>query len=295
MLALPRSRRAGFSLLELLTVLAVITVLLALLLPAIQRARSTARMLECRSRLHQIGIATHSYVEMFETFPSGGVGTLGCLYALLPYMDQASVFQRTEAIADLRAKMAAIPVIPAYLCPEDPTDKSNNVASYSTNKGLLRAVGQMRGFVFEPVKPADVTDGLSQTAFASEQITNTWRPSFILYEPSLPLRRSITEHRELARRCAASPGTVSPRGIGGGSPSVINLSGGYNHLLPPNSPACVFSDYPADVNSAVGGHPQGVNVLYADGSVRFTSNWIDGIAWWHLGTIDSGDLVTEFP
>jgi len=87
-------------------VIAIIAVLIALLLPAVQQAREAARRSQCKNNLKQLGLALHNYADTHGCFPMGCLfGDLGSdgpsnsnqatwLCYLLPFMDQAPLYQR---------------------------------------------------------------------------------------------------------------------------------------------------------------------------------------------------------
>lgn len=106
-----RSRRTGFTLVELLVVIAIIGILIALLLPAVQAARESARRMECVNNLKQMGLASHTLLDTFKTFPSAGRGPwpditmrgnsiappddqeIGWAFQILPYMEQDGIYR----------------------------------------------------------------------------------------------------------------------------------------------------------------------------------------------------------
>src|SRR5262245_26556807 len=77
--------RRAFTLIELLVVIAIIAVLIALLVPAVQKVRESAARTECANNLHQLAIGLHSYHDNYLSFPSYS-GTWGT--EILPFVEQ---------------------------------------------------------------------------------------------------------------------------------------------------------------------------------------------------------------
>jgi prepilin-type N-terminal cleavage/methylation domain-containing protein len=138
----------GFTLVELLVVVAIIGTLVALLLPAVQSAREAARRNACANNLKQIGLAALTFESSRQVFPPGFLGStdatdfgaladqdgdhqwIGVLVYLLPYMEAGSVFDNlTQTLnigvdvkddnfwKDDHAWTAAQTTIGAFLCP----------------------------------------------------------------------------------------------------------------------------------------------------------------------------------
>lgn len=88
--------RNGFSLVELLVVIAIIGILVALLLPAVQAARESARRTSCLNNMKQIGLAMHQHNDARQqlppALPAGGKYTTSAFVWLLPYLEEGNRF-----------------------------------------------------------------------------------------------------------------------------------------------------------------------------------------------------------
>ncbi len=144
---MPRLPRHAFSLVELLIVIAIIGVLVALLLPAIQAARESARRMQCANNLKQLGLAIHDYEGAQGVLPPGYASAShatpppatrdpdtwdappgwGWGAFLLPYLEQANIGAQADYNAPLWSDRHAPLVratLPVFLCPTDSGERS---------------------------------------------------------------------------------------------------------------------------------------------------------------------------
>ena len=153
-----RQKSKGFTLVELLVVIAVIGILIALLLPAVQAAREAARRSQCSNNLKQITLALHNYHDVNRSFPAGGVLPAGIhsaryypgvIVAVLPFMEQGPrydviqerVISSTDYWTTLFNGSCYQTPLSGVLCPSDPSadtpspHASNARLNYMYNMG----------------------------------------------------------------------------------------------------------------------------------------------------------------
>ncbi|MGD9720675.1 MAG: DUF1559 domain-containing protein [Pirellulales bacterium] len=117
-------KAGGFTLVEILVVIAIIGLLVALLLPAVQASRESARRSQCASNLRQVGVGLLAYHDARSAFPPGCVEPtrrrLAWSTLLLPYIEEVAAFDLYDLDAEFysaRNRQAAGVLVPIYLCP----------------------------------------------------------------------------------------------------------------------------------------------------------------------------------
>jgi len=150
--SIARGCRAGFTLVELLVVIAIIGLLIALLLPAVQSVRESARRTSCGNNMRQVGLALHAITDANQYLPplsaitkSGTITKAAVQYRgakgftaftwLLPFVEQEGLYRvanqdvnTTVDGAPGAGRVYSVPVA-AFLCPSDPNNPGGLAAT----------------------------------------------------------------------------------------------------------------------------------------------------------------------
>lgn len=181
------TERRGFTAVELAALIAVAAVLIALLAPAVQQARESARMAQCRNNLKQLGMAILNYESSYSAFPpgqgfccpqSGGGGhiikidggpcttTMNWGISILPYLDLAktyNLYNQNLQYSDPANTTAIATVIPAFICPSTP--RSSNIATVAVTAEAITNV--QRGNYLPYNLPYTATGGAADYIISS--------------------------------------------------------------------------------------------------------------------------------
>jgi prepilin-type N-terminal cleavage/methylation domain-containing protein/prepilin-type processing-associated H-X9-DG protein len=314
-----RRRKSGFTLLEMLVVVAIIVILIALLLPALQRVREAARRTACQSNLRQIGLALHNYHTTFNVFPSGrfrtridGFGGCWSGYAsLLPNLGYGDLYNSINFVLNpdraVENSTAASHQINLFLCPSDPFDKINTagvvaaVHNYPVNAGTRWPIADNNGIFYENsrVRIDDVIDGPQFTIGVSETIRGD---GFFITGDNATFGDLITNYEE---QCLV-PGLRRQKTRGANFLYGAPGHSIYSHRRPPNDeqPDCRgglphsirtnehWDNLSLDI-AARSRHGGGVNAWFVEGHVQFVSNSVEERVWQGLGTRNGSEVLEE--
>jgi prepilin-type N-terminal cleavage/methylation domain-containing protein len=167
--------RRGFTLMEVIVVIALLGLLAVLILPAVQQARASARRVQCQNNQKQFGVALAEFAEVHEAFPTAQMPE-SCYRRLLPYFEQSNLLETIRKWEDDVGERPETYFIESFGCPDDSIvwdhmDKGG--ASYFFNEGTVFDTGTLNGFKkseYNDVTPAEFIDGLSQTVAMSERL-----------------------------------------------------------------------------------------------------------------------------
>ena len=139
-----RLSRSAFTLVELLVVIAIIGTLVALLLPAVQRARESARITQCTNNQKQIGLAVIDYdldkkhLPGFVNLVNGKVICWGPV--LFPYLSRADLWEGPSGSNGWRKGNGPVTRYDAFVCPDDSGSSAAGPLSYVVNTGVYNTL-----------------------------------------------------------------------------------------------------------------------------------------------------------
>jgi prepilin-type N-terminal cleavage/methylation domain-containing protein len=180
-------RRCGFTLVELLVVIAIIGVLVAILLPAVQAARESARRLNCSHNLAQIGVGVLNYEAAHGVYPPGTIEPQGPIYQepkgyhhnwivqILPYLEERNAWAHVDqSVGVYHANNAPVRSLSfrVLLCPSSADERrarSCYAAVHHDVEAPIDTDNQGVFFLNSHVTRDDVTDGPAHTLYIGEK------------------------------------------------------------------------------------------------------------------------------
>ncbi len=186
-----RGARGGFTMLELGVVVAVIGVLIALLLPAVQGAREAARRRQCENNLCQIGIALRNYESAHGVLPPGVVNAtgpvrnkpegyhMGWLAQLLPFVDEDLTYRHLDfsvGAYDKKNRPVRQILIATLACPSAPSRTIGWTSYAGCHHDVEAPIDRDNHGVFflnSRIRSKEIPDGLTHTIFVGEKMPDS--------------------------------------------------------------------------------------------------------------------------
>jgi len=332
--------RHGFTLVELLVVISIISVLMALILPAVQNARRSARRVECLNHLKNLSIAMTGYATTQKRYPAAGywAGVPGNRYPshnwcvnLLSYVDHRDLADRWDyatSYSDAPNGHLGLTQVAVFVCPEDdsamgagdlsygvsggigysthlnnvhdvPVDPFGNAIDLNGNgiiglandaldghpsdRTLLKSLGLFfmenfgaQGGVVRHYTQDSVTDGFSNTLMLIENMRTGRNPAAIEETWATPYAHKSTVFY--------SPKVCEANVCQAGSVDYLRANTGEWKI---NAGLLLSEGRSAFASSH---HAGGINVAFADGSVRLLAEEIDGSVYAALFSPSSNAL-----
>jgi prepilin-type N-terminal cleavage/methylation domain-containing protein/prepilin-type processing-associated H-X9-DG protein len=316
------ARRRGFTLIELLVVIGIIAVLIALLLPAVQKVREAAARIQCSNNLKQIGLAAHNYHDARDKFPTGArlpvdvggtpSGGTNVWVELLPYFEQDNLYKKWDS-NDNRNNVAGgrnatqAQVIKILLCPSDRLPEpiweltAETAASPPWSRGFygLSSYGGSAGrrAVYTggpPAFPGISRDGVFylgsniRLTDVTDGTTNTFLFGERLHhDPEFDRLRPLVWPDATPVGGWGRWGYVANAGVM--FQVTLHTAAPINYRVPPGGDFSTLENRGCAFGS---GHPGGANFAFADGSVRFQSESTPVPTLQALSTRAGGEVVS---
>ncbi|MBP3957069.1 DUF1559 domain-containing protein [Gemmata sp. G18] len=286
---MPRRQNCGFTLIEILVVIAIIGILIGLLIPAVQKVRAAAIRMQSLNKMKQVVLATHNYTSAnAEALPGYGspvplVVSKSPFELLLPYLEAQNTLTKSGS--------SPIPFVVAYRSPADPslltapteqTDEIYGNISYAANYQVLRAGTRL---------PAGCPDGSSNTIAYGERyaqcgsVASEWATPWF---PCLDSQGNVIPCASppLRRAAFADPlvADIKPIiGPNGTNPSIAGLT----FQTAPPLDQC-------DYRALQTPHASGMIIGMLDGSARTVSPTILPSIFWGAVTPNGGEVLGDW-
>ena len=315
----PRARpvvRCAFTLIELLVVIAIIGILVALLLPALQKVREASQRTQCTNNMKQYGIAFHMYHDQNGTLPYAAKNNPRTVWVALiwPYIEQDNLAKQYDYKRHFYEPPNTIFGWPPrfdtpygqrlaiYYCPSDRV----NAVLASPDDPYPRARGNYHlnwGDVRQPRASSDPVPTawapFGYLNFASRNQPRTTRfleftdgtsETMLMSEQLIPLDSDRDHRGDMLNddeACTYFMTLMTPN-----TTAADVMAPGFCTSRPERQMPCTTA---ANRNKAARSrHPNGVNVMFGDGSVRFVSNGIALNTWKAIGTMNGGEVVPPY-